>query len=259
MNIFDFEFGIFNISVRSGIRPGGKPGVNKFSGREKHGFLYLFSGAVEFKNTEYASILKAEGGELVYIPKGERYEMRYLKETSFALINFDAITQNGNNAVFADKIESVIRSDTDAELTMIFSKISRLSESEEFDSFLKAKELIYRLFSHLKDAFCGVDKRIEAGVRLLRDKFLSDIPVAEIAAASFLSVSNFRKIFFKQFGTSPIQYRNTLRLRYAERLLSDGEYYVSEVARLSGFKNECYFCRSYKKAFGITPKSRRIK
>lgn len=259
MNIFEFEFGIFNTSLRSGIRPGGRLGVNKFTGRQNHGILYLFSGAVEFKNTEYRSILKAEGGELVYIPKGEKYEMRYLRQTNFALINFDAILPNGEDAVFSDGIEVIIKSDKDAELNMIFSNVARLSASEETYSSLKTKELMYRLFSYLNESFSNVDKRIEGGVRLLREKFLSDIPITEIAAASFLSVSNFRKIFFRQFGTSPIQYRNSLRLKYAEKLLSDGEYYVSEVARLSGFNNECYFCRLYKKAFGITPKSRRMK
>ena len=36
-------------------------------------------------------------------------------------------------------------------------------------------------------------------------------------------------------------------------LLGDGEYTVAEVAELSGFSSENYFCRLYKKLVGKTP------
>ena len=90
---------------------------------------------------------------------------------------------------------------------------------------------------------------------MLENRYLENFEVGELANACYMSVSNFRKLFVASFGVSPIQYRNRLRLKHAEILLEEGCHTVSEIALLSGFLSESYFCRLYKKMMGRTPKS----
>ena len=257
MNIHGFEFSIVKTSFRAGLRPISRYRINHVNGRANHGILFLFSGAVEVFDTEHKSILKAKKGDLVYLPKGEKYELAYIAETHFSLMNFDALLPNGEDASFADGIEVLLSEAKDADIEKTFSEVERYSAEEGAETAFRHKELIYRLFALLSKSISGVDKRIADGVKLLEERFLENLPISEIAEASFVSESNFRKIFQKEFGTCPIQYRNSLRLKRAQTLLNDGEYSVSEVAELSGFPSESYFCRAYKKAFGVTPKLRK--
>ena len=257
MNIHGFEFSISETSFRAGHRPVLKYTINKKSGRQSHGILFLFSGAVEFYDSEHRGIMRAEKGDLVYIPKGEKYELAYVAETHFSLLNFDAHLCDGADATFSDGIEILLKNTGDADIEKVFLEAERHAAAEGAATAFWRKELIYRLFALLSREITGVDRRIADGVKLLEERFLENVPISEIAEASFISESNFRKIFLKRFGTSPVQYRNSLRLKRAQTLLSDGEYSVSEVAGLSGFPSESYFCRAYKKAFGVTPKLRK--
>ena len=257
MNIHGFEFSISETSFRAGLRPVSRFRINKRDGRKEHGILFLFSGAVEFFNSENKLIMSAGKGDLIYIPKGEKYELAYVDATHFSLMNFEARLTDGTDATFSDGIEILLKGTKDADIEKVFAQAERYSTEEGAATAFWRKELIYRLFALLSREITGVDKRIADGVKLLEERFLENLPISEIAEASFISESNFRKIFLKRFGTSPVQYRNSLRLKRAQTLLSDGEYSVCEVAELSGFPSESYFCRAYKKAFGVTPKLRK--
>ena len=77
------------------------------------------------------------------------------------------------------------------------------------------------------------------------------------AKACNISESGFRQMFFKQYGISPLQYRNRLRINRARELLEYDNCTVAEAAYASGFENLGYFCRSYKKHMGETPQATR--
>lgn len=50
----------------------------------------------------------------------------------------------------------------------------------------------------------------------------------------------------------PMQYVNQLRMNRAAELLASQMYTVSEACFLSGFHDESYFCREFKKKFDVT-------
>ena len=79
------------------------------------------------------------------------------------------------------------------------------------------------------------------------------------AEASGISISLFRALFSKQFGMSPVQYRNRLRIDRAAVILSEGSCTVSEAAYACGFENIGYFCRCYKKFMEETPMETKLR
>ena len=88
---------------------------------------------------------------------------------------------------------------------------------------------------------------------MLEQTYLENLPIEKYAAVSHVSVNTFRSLFQKQFGTSPLKYRNSLRIERAKELLNEGGFTVAEVAYASGFENIGYFCRYYRRITGESP------
>jgi AraC-like DNA-binding protein len=70
-----------------------------------------------------------------------------------------------------------------------------------------------------------------------------------------MSVTNFRREWKKQYGVTPMQYRDSIRLYYAKEYLNSGYYTVGEIAERCGFDDVSYFVRFFKKNTGITPRA----
>lgn len=85
-----------------------------------------------------------------------------------------------------------------------------------------------------------------------------NISVKKLAQIGNVSEVYLRRVFNSVYGTSPLNYINSLRLDYAQSLLKSGEYSVTEVCYMSGFNDISYFSRYYKKYFGISPQNSKL-
>ena len=261
----DYDICIFGISVYARTRKPDRIIDNRVSGRKKHGLLYIYSGAACFSR-EGKEDITADGGELVFIPKGCKYRMKYVGEsTSFILLDFDMITPDGKFFTFSDGIEIVSDKSADNRIIDILEKFRACAEREDNSSHMRRKELMYKLLSYIFEKELSFENskpkyaNIIPGVLMLRKKYLENIPVSEFAAACNVSVSSFRALFTECYGMAPVQYRNKLRIKRAQELLEGGTLTVAEVASSSGFDNIAYFSRFYKKVTGETPKETQLK
>jgi len=81
------------------------------------------------------------------------------------------------------------------------------------------------------------------------------IKVQDLADAVKLSESQFRRKFKQDFGVSPQEFIQRARLQAAAHLLrTDDSNTICDVALKSGFSDQSYFTRQFKKFFGQTPK-----
>ena len=83
--------------------------------------------------------------------------------------------------------------------------------------------------------------------------YKENISIEHLASLCGVSSVHLRGIFKKRFAMSPIKYINDLKMTRAKELLNSQFYTVSEVCFLSGYNDESYFSREFKKTFGITP------
>ena len=100
-------------------------------------------------------------------------------------------------------------------------------------------------------------RRLENVVQLLHRRSEEPFRVAELAEMAGLSESRFRVLFKHLTGLSVVQYQTRIRINKARGLLLSGEYTVTRVAELVGFRDVYYFSRVFKQFTGINPSSLR--
>ena len=254
------EVFVHNIVVLSGIRPKGRTVKMKKNGRSTHGLLYIWKGEATFY-PDNKSVVTATHGQLLYLPKSLKYKMQFTADgTTFVLINFDLL-EEGKNPFDTKDITLLAQDDTLYSVANIMAKLEVCGASRNTASQFRRKELFYRLLSLIHYNNPDIESthypQIVKGVMLLRQTYLENLPIEVFAKESAVSVSSFRQLFNKQFGTSPLQYRNLLRIQRAKQLLEYDNCTVAEAAYASGFESVSYFCRYYKKITGETPKQKR--
>ena len=104
------------------------------------------------------------------------------------------------------------------------------------------------------------NKKLAKACRYLHEH-IADPALSEQTLCRICGMSDtyFRALFREEFGQTPAQYRNRLRLQMAVDLLESGYYTVGEVADRCGFGSVQYFSAFVKRESGRTPLSFRRK
>jgi len=93
--------------------------------------------------------------------------------------------------------------------------------------------------------------------RYVEEHYRTSVTQEELAKVAACSVPNIYRIFSKNFGLSPRNYVNKVRLEKAAILLETSALSVTEVAQGVGFEDAVYFSRLFKEKYGISPKNYR--
>ena len=132
-----------------------------------------------------------------------------------------------------DKYSNTIVS---AKITELLLKISRSLENQNKSSVdVKTEKMLMDIRTKMYQN-CGENWNIE-----------------QMAKELHFSVSRFHSLYKAQFGVSPKQDLQQIRINYAQNLLMQENATVSQVAELIGYKNEYYFIRKFKEVIGKTP------
>jgi AraC family transcriptional regulator len=81
----------------------------------------------------------------------------------------------------------------------------------------------------------------------------NDISVKELATLCNISEVYMRKVFINKFGVSPKEYIIDKRISHAKQLLRSGQFSVSNVALLCGYREPSHFSNEFKKIVGVSP------
>jgi len=85
------------------------------------------------------------------------------------------------------------------------------------------------------------------------------IGLADIARASYMSVSRLAHVFKEQMGITLIDYLTSVRIERAKQLLLATTQNCTEICFQVGYNNQSYFTRTFKRLVGMTPRQFRVK
>jgi len=98
-----------------------------------------------------------------------------------------------------------------------------------------------------------LEQSVEKAKIIMDERGSGEIDLYDLASELNLSYSWFRKTFKEYTGHSPARYFQLLKLRRAQRLLSDTELSIKEIAYSLGYKSTEHFFSIFKKHTGCTP------
>ena len=81
------------------------------------------------------------------------------------------------------------------------------------------------------------------------------IPVKDLAAKAFLSVSYFQHLYKEYFETSVVSDMILSRIEYGKNMLVSTTHHVKEIAKILNYSDEVSFARQFRKVTGVSPKA----
>lgn len=227
--------------------------------RPFYSFAYVEKGRIECVEGE--RIVKAEAGDVVFIPYHLRYILRWYGEPEVSVYSCHFMFPPSAD-LFATKVISLQKLSGKG-LREDFLKIhERIADREKM---LEVLGLFYGLCHRLYEqmhyrARLPMDKRIRAAADFIERNCCGALSVESMAAVSHMSVSRFYYLFKKETGLSPIEYKNRASIYLAEMLLlNDLRKSIEEISVETGFASTAYFRRVFKAMTGISPREYRQK
>ena len=247
MNSFmTHDFMIGEITFANIVEAG--TGAKTHKNRKSHG-LALFPGG---ERTFYFDnkILKVGENEIVYFPKGSNYTIKEKTSADCFAINFE-MPDGACFEPFSFKVKNV---NTYLEC---FKQAQRQRSRKNTGYDSKIKSELYNIIYNIQmeyDLPYANSKIIEPAINYIHLNYHKEnISIEYLSSLCGISTVHLRNIFIKQFAVSPLKYINNLKIARARELLDSQFYTVSEVCFLSGFNNESYFSREFKKHIGASP------
>lgn len=151
----------------------------------------------------------------------------------------------------------------ESHLNMLRTAFRLFSEFKEESAIIGVQYLSCFLFSfRFLQAVSGdadIDPNIDNAIRYISEHIAGSPSIEEVAACSGYSESHFKMKFKKATGIPPAEYINLKRIEYSKWLLSHTNQSISDIGNRLNFSTSSYFCSSFKKYTGYTPKEYRKK
>ncbi|MEF3302121.1 AraC family transcriptional regulator [Paenibacillus sp. GYB003] len=96
-------------------------------------------------------------------------------------------------------------------------------------------------------------KGIYPSIDYMHNHYQGKVTLETLSEIAGFTPTSYSREFKRLKGTSPIDYLNGLRIAHAKNMLLEKKHSVKEVSAASGFGNEFYFSRMFKKHVGISP------
>lgn len=218
--------------------------------------LYVLEGEGELfcNGTRY----RLRAGTAFFLDQGTAHCYGGEKGLVTAWVTFFGMSLHGIRRYIGEKNFLFIEQANVGQAVKLLQQMEQEYYADRREGVLSA--LTYQL---LMDFIEGRKERREADmasvIRYMEENFEKCITIDQLASLCHISRSTFCQRFRTTFGCTAFEKLMEIRLLNAEvRLSLYPEDMIGSIAKQSGFDDVGYFCKAFKKHFGITPSGYRL-
>lgn len=133
------------------------------------------------------------------------------------------------------------------------SAIESVRQSETLDEILRSMYVFFTQFSTVIRKKQITSKEVKQAVDVIESGYGSDLSLQQVADSVGLSPNYLSGLFKKEVNANFTEYLTEVRIERAKELLLDTYLKTYEIAESVGYRENAYFCKTFKKVTGKTP------
>ncbi len=186
-------------------------------------------------------------GNLLYIPANTEYTRQSYENEEIIAIHLNILNKDISEPAMID-VDS-------AECNEVFFKLYEIWSERKKGYKYRCTAILYRYLSDIviEKIRSKEYSRIERSVKHIENNFTEKLQIEDLAKLCNMCETQYRKLFKKEFGISPVKYINRLRISRAVSMMYSGYYSMSEISELCGFSDQKYFNKIFKSETGKSP------
>lgn len=156
-----------------------------------------------------------------------------------------------------------IASENDSNLNQIIDTdldiINRLNDTESYNELVSVSVNLITCISKnmLSSIYSGRSQIIIKALQFINKNYQDKISLKDIETNLHVNASYFSTLFKQEMGVTFTDYLNSLKIEHACHLLTETNLSIIDVSLSTGFDDQSYFTKVFKKAKGMTPKAYR--
>lgn len=199
--------------------------------------------------------ITAKSGDIIYIPYNIAYKSEWSESEKAEVYSINYIMKDytGHRITLYPEIRNFDNCDT--HITKgIFSECYQTFSTEKYGFALKCNYIFLKLIhTIISSENMQNHSKVSKALEYIKSNYLEEFSVSELAKMCNLGECMFRRCFKQETGTSPLKFRNNLRISKAYELLASEPYSVAEVMEMTGFYDASYFNKCFKAHIGKSP------
>lgn len=254
----DTDKKLFDISIVSGGHIFAQQGrsISRPNGRSDYLLFYVAKGSEHISLDKEVEL--TEGGFVFFRPFEKQIHTKKSAKTSeFYFVHFNAPSDFD---LFGFESSVAYSAEVSTKVIDLFEDIkwelqAKQSKYEEL-CVTKLLNIIFLLKRKCEKSTSPYGQHIDEislAVQMMNKEYEKDYSLDDYASMCRMSKYHFLRIFKSIVGSSPIEYRNRIRLEHAKDMLCDTNQTVSEISSMVGYTSNIYFCNAFKLRFGMSP------
>ena len=222
--------------------------------RPFHILSYRLSGGAAIETPPQK--INLSSNDLFYIPPGTAYHIDSHTEQVFA-INFEMTKATDQGLQSFTPINATV-------FQNLFQDLYNTWIQKRAGYYFHSMSLFYKILENMNLQFSSnsnfvFSPEMSNAINYLHQNYTNpELTIAKLCSTANLSDTQFRKIFYKAYNTTPLSYINRLRINYAADLLTNTVLTVEKISTLSGFSDAKYFSTVFHKYMKTSPSSFRL-
>lgn len=231
---------------------------------ESYLLVYVVSGSGTLKYNGTTYNVNAEECFFIDCSKKHSYESSNTSPWEIFWVHFNGATSKEYYNIIVNQYSNVFKIDTanDAILNIYNELISINKDGKPFAELISSELIVSLLTNILKEKYSENDimnEKLSEVKQYIDAHFTEKISLEYLTEAFYISKYHLIRIFKKKYHKTITEYIIYRRINYAKRLLRFTNKSIEEISELTGFCDQNYFNKQFKKIEGITGSSYRKK